>query len=316
MKISPPKLMENHTRQKWLNHFFLLLSAYFILMAWNGYFYGHGDMIELLPYAKWLNDSTLYPNDFFIQNISVQNFNERFVLAYLFSLFGNAMPIFAFFLHFLCSLFLLEGLYRIARIFIQSKAIIWAAILIPIAPLMNWNLGGNEMYIPMVVSGTVAISMTIWAIYFFLKKDQGNRNYWYAFVLLALAACIQPLVSFQVFLLLSGVLVLQTIFPKLWPSTLVRKKPIDLLPILFYLLTGGVWIYLINSHFSEGEIENELFFEFLEFRLAHHFFPSYFSKKSALLLFPLFLGSMIFYFKKNRDLFWFYFCPFRADILS
>ena len=77
-----------------------LLAAYLFLLSWNGYIYGHGDMIELLPYAKWLTDSTLYPKDFFIQHISSQSINERYILAYFFSLFGKWMPQVALLLHF------------------------------------------------------------------------------------------------------------------------------------------------------------------------------------------------------------------------
>ena len=79
------------TVSRW-EHLLSFLAAYLFLLSWNGYIYGHGDMIELLPYAKWLTDSTLYPKDFFIQHISAQSINERYILAYFFSLFGKWMP--------------------------------------------------------------------------------------------------------------------------------------------------------------------------------------------------------------------------------
>lgn len=284
------------TVSRW-EHLLSLLAAYLFLLSWNGYIYGHGDMIELLPYAKWLIDSTLYPQDFFIQHISAQSINERYILAYFFSLFGKWMPQVALVLHIICGLFLLEGLFRIAKIFIRSRGLIWMAILIPFIPLMNWNLGGNEMYIPLITSSTVAKVFGIWAIYFFLKKENSKNNNWYVYVLLSIATFIQPLVGLQLFLVLTGARVLIVIFGKgvEWKT---------FLPVLFYLLTGGIWVFWLQRDFAEGGIDNRLLFDFLEFRLPHHFIPTYFSKKAAIVLLPLFGWSLFFYYKKNKTVFW------------
>ncbi len=285
-------------------HLLSLFAAYLFLLAWNGYTYGHGDMIELLPYAKWLTDSTLYPKDFFIQHISDQNINERYILAYFFSWFGKWMPQVALLLHLICGLFLLEGLFRVAKIFIQSRGLIWVAILIPFIPLMNWNLGGNEMYIPLITSSTVAKVFGIWAVYFFLKKENFEKNNlpnrqagWYVYILLSIATFIQPLVGLQLFLVLTGVRVLNVIFN-------MKIKWREFLPVLFYILTGGVWVFWLQRDFAAGGIDNRLLFDFLEFRLPHHFIPSYFSKKAAIVLLPLFGWSLFFFWKKNRDVFW------------
>lgn len=280
-----------------MKHLLSLFAAYLFLLSWNGYIYGHGDMIELLPYAKWLTDSTLYPKDFFIQHISAQSVNERYILAYFFSMFGKWMPQVALLLHLVCGLFLLEGLFRLAKIFIRSQGLIWIAILIPFIPLMNWNLGGNEMYIPLITSSTVAKVFGIWSIYFFLKKENYKKNNWYVYILLSIATFIQPLVGLQLFLVLTGVRVLIVIFDKKieWKS---------FLPVVFYILTGGVWVFWLQRDFAEGGIDNRLLFDFLEFRLPHHFIPTYFSKKAAIVLLPLFAWSLFFYYKKNKTVFW------------
>ena len=278
-------------------HLLSLLAAYLFLLSWNGYIYGHGDMIELLPYAKWLTDSTLYPKDFFIQHISDQSINERYILAYFFSWFGKWMPQVALLLHLVCGLFLLEGLFRVAKIFIRSRGLIWIAILIPFVPLMNWNLGGNEMYIPLITSSTVAKTFGIWAVYFFIKKENFENNNWYVYILLSIATFIQPLVGLQLFLLLTGVRVLNVIFDR-------KMEWRKFLPVLFYVLTGGVWVFWLQRDFAEGGIDNRLLFDFLEFRLPHHFVPSYFSKKAAIVLLPLFGWSLFFFWRKNRDVFW------------
>jgi hypothetical protein len=278
-------------------HLLSLFAAYLLLLSWNGYIYGHGDMIELLPYAKWLINSTLYPEDFFIQHISDQSINERYILAYFFSWFGNWMPQVALLLHLVCGMFLLEGLFRVATIFIRSRGLVWLAILIPFIPLMNWNLGGNEMYIPLITSSTVAKAFGIWAVYFFLKKEDSGKDNWYVYILLSMATFIQPLVGLQLFLVLTGVRVLNVMFT-------MKIEWQKFLPVLYYVLTGGVWVFLLQRDFAEGGIDNRLLFDFLEFRLSHHFIPSYFSKKAAIVLLPLFAWSLLFYYKKNRDVFW------------
>jgi len=287
-------------------HLLTLFLAYIILLAWNGYLYGWGDMIELLPYAKWLNDSTLYSSDFFIQHISSNSANERFVLAYLFSLLGDSgMAIGAMLLHVICGMFLLGGLFRIGKLFIQSDGLVWIAILIPFGPLMNVNLGGNEMYIPLITSSTVAKSIAIWAVYFFIKKEKKKREEWYVYVLLSVATFIQPLVGLQLFLVMTGVSVLKAIF------NFINKKEkffsgLPMLPILFYVLTAGLWIFMISKDFAHGEIDNRILFDFLEFRIPHHFIPSYFSKKAALLLIPLFVFGLLYFYKKNKNGFGFF----------
>lgn len=278
-------------------HLIGLLAAYLLLLVWNGYVYGHGDMIELLPYAKWLIDNTLYPHDFFIQYISDQSINERYILAYCFSWFGKWMPQMASLLHLVCGIFLLEGLFRTAKIFIRSRGLVWLAILIPFVPLMNWNLGGNEMYIPLITSSTVAKTFGIWAVYFFIKKTEFRNGGWCVNILLSIATVIQPLVGLQLFLVLTGVRVLNVIFTK-------KIEWREFIPVLFYVFTGGVWVFWLQKDFAAGGIDNRLLFDFLEFRLSHHFIPSYFSKKAAIVLLPLFGWSLYFFYRKNRDVFW------------
>ena len=169
--------------------------------------------------------------------------------------------------------------------------------MIPFVPMMNWNLGGNEMYIPLITSSTVAKVFGIWAIYFFLKKENFEINNWHVYVLLSIATFIQPLVGLQLFLVLAGVRILSMIFT-------MKFEWSAILPILFYVLTGGIWVFWLQRDFAEGGIENRILFDFLEFRLPHHFIPSYFSKKAAVVLLPMFGWSLYFFYKKNRDVFW------------
>jgi len=281
-----------------LNHFLTLFASYLFLLLWNGYTFGHGDLIEVLPYANWMADPSLYPTDLYIQNTITKIPNERYLLAKLFSWFGNAQDWMALLFHFLCSIFLLEGLYRIAKKYIQTEGLIWAAILIPISILYGKNLGGNEMYIPLFTSSTFAKACGIWAIYFFLS-DQ--RKYFLVYLLLILAAVIQPIVSIQLFLLITAVYIVDNFFfldkSAKWGGLIFG--------MIGYALTAGVWIYFMNQNFSSGNIDNQLLFDFFEFRHSHHYFPSYFPLKYYILLIPIFLIGLIYFFKIERKLFMF-----------
>ena len=293
-------------------HYLLLIFAYLFLLVWNGYTYGHGDTIEVFPYAKWLTDNSLYPHDFFIQNTIQHVPNERYILAQFFSWTGNAMPWIAFILHFLCSVFLLEGLFRIAKKYIKSEVLIWLAILLPISIFYGKNLGGNEMYIPFFTSSTLAKAIGIGAILFFLETDKKPLL---VYALLAIAAFIQPIVSIQLFVILTGVAFLSKLariqrgHGNIYSHVLftfgqVLKK--TMLGILFYLSTAGVWIFFMNKNFASGEIEKALLFDFFEFRIPHHYIPSYFSWKNYLALSSLFLVGIYFFKNKEKKIFLFF----------
>jgi len=155
------------------------------------------------------------------------------------------------------------------------------------------------MYIPLVSSSTVAKAMGIWAIYFFLKKENEDRYFWFVNVLLLISTFVQPLVGLQLFLIMTGARVVTLFFEK-------RFSISKFSPTLLYLLTAGIWIYFLQKDFAAEQIDNRLLFDFFEFRLPHHFIPSAYSKKSAILLLPLFAWSLFFYKKNNSRLFWFF----------
>lgn len=58
------------------------LGLYGWLILRGGYVFGGNDQIEMLSYVKFLQDKTLFQNDFYIQEINKYFFNERFFFAW------------------------------------------------------------------------------------------------------------------------------------------------------------------------------------------------------------------------------------------
>ena len=265
-------------------------------MAFHGYIFGGNDLVEVLPYALYLNDTSLYPHDFFIQHISTESINERILIAKLLAVFGGSMEYVAALLHAVCSMSLLLGLYKIAQRYILNEVFIWGFLLLTFFPLYNINLGGNELYYNMFVSSTFAKGIAVWAVYFFLEKAWTK-----AYGLISLIAFIQPIVGAQLFILFTGVAIVGNWFGFL---TVKWSKLIGL--TVLFLLTAGIWLVTLKLSMSAGMIDQNLFMEIIEFRLPHHFFPSYYSKKNALVLLPLFLIGLYYFRKADQQLFWFF----------
>ncbi len=242
-------------------------------------------MVEVLPYAAYLNDNSLFPSDFFIQNIVHDIPNERFLIALLLAMSGSQVALWSGILHFLCTFFLLWAFFRIGKRYIQSDELVWLSILLCFVPFYGINLGGNEAYINMFTSSTLAKALGAWTLVFFL-----DHKYWLSFSLISLATFAQPLVGVQLFLLLSGVLVIGRCLghARMAWSSLVWL-------CLGFVLTGGLWIIFLKMNFDQGAIDAGLFFEIMEFRTPHHFFPNYYPLKSYAVLIPLFIIAALFY---------------------
>ncbi len=266
------------------------------MLAFHGYIFGGNDLVEVLPYALYLNDPSLYPHDFFIQHISTETLNERILIAKLLAVFGDKMEYVAALLHFVCSFSLLFGLYKIAQRYILNEVFIWGFLLLTFIPFYNINLGGNELYYNMFVSSTFAKGIAVWAVYFFL-----NKAWTKAYLLISLIAFIQPIVGAQLFILFTGVAVVGNWFDFLS----IKWSKLIGLSVLF-LLTAGIWLVSLKLSMSAGMIDQSLFMEIIEFRLPHHFFPSYYSKKNFLILLPLFLLGLYYFRKADQQLFWFF----------
>ena len=254
------------------------LAAYVLILFRHGYVFGSGDQSEMLPYAKYLADNTLYSKDFYIQSIAAFVPNERFVFSKGLSFFINHLQAVTFGVHFLATIGLLLGLRKLAEKWLITEGLRWIAVLAPILILYNINLGGNELYYNSLTPSYLAQVIGIWA---FVLIFSGYVDFSYA--LIFLATFIHPLIGVQLWLLVAA-----THFISKFQDKAYETWRTIILINIGYLLTAGFYIYKIKSSYDNGLIDNGLFLNIIEFRAPHHYFPNYFPLKNWLILLPLF----------------------------
>ncbi|MEL6636762.1 MAG: DUF6798 domain-containing protein [Bacteroidota bacterium] len=274
-----------------------LLACYAVWLAVQGYTYGRGDQVEVLPYTRWMQDPTLYPHDFYVQYIRAAVPNERYWFCRLLAQSGTALPWFCAGLHLSGSLLLLGGWYRIARHYLRSEALVWVLLLaLGLPPFYGLNLGGNELYYNTFIPSLLAKSIGVWGLYAFLRE-----RWWPSIVALIGSTLVHPVAGSQLFLLLGGVLLLEKGRGRLglsWGQLGALAGS--------FLLTAGAWVVLLKVQFDRGSIDPALLFEIMEFRVAHHYFPAYFSLRAYVVLLPLFAGATWFYARRIPRLAWFF----------
>ncbi len=273
----------------WLSLFYV-----FILIIW-GYSYGRGNSLQLIPYAQFLNDRTLFLNDFFIQSADKNFPNERSFFIYLLQPFGKLMEWAAFIEHYIFSLLLFIGLFRIALFILKNRIYAYASLLILLIPFLFHTLGLNEIYANELASSLVAASLAVWSIYNWMKQKT-----LICYILLTLSTLIHPLVGLQTFILITGTQFIKDLLGKNLRAFFITTGPL----LIMYFLTAGVFIYLLNSRFNDTAIDNSTFFQiFFVFRNAHHYIPSQYSTTDLIILIPLYLATPLLIYKYNKDIF-------------
>jgi hypothetical protein len=268
---------------------------YVLLLLAHGYVFGHQDLIEITGYLNYLQDPTLYNQDFYIQQITARVPNERWMFVQLLNFFNISTPWSFLVGHFVISIAMLSGLILTARKFIKSELFAFMAVFTTLAVFYKINLGGNEIYYNTLTSSQTAKAIGIWSIFFFLSKKPTT-----AILMLIPTSLIHPLVGIQLFLIFTGTLFVQQIKKGGWTNLLKKYWSIPV-----YLLTAGVWLYFLEKQFSSGDnLDSDAFFRIIEFRLAHHFIPSVFGLKNYVVLVPLCLFGWIYFLRKNALLFW------------
>jgi len=271
-----------------------LILTYLLILAFKGFQYASGDLVEVLSYAKHIQNNILFNSDFYVSHIASEIPNERIIFSTLLSLMGSGLAYFPFVLHLIFTLFFLTGLYKVISIFVKTESLKWISILILLGPLYKFNLGGNEMYYNMFISSYTAKVFGIWAIYYFISFKRAT-----SFILLIFATLLHPTVGSQLFIIFSSYLVLDRLF--------LEKNKIKIftfISIIFYLLINGIYIYLLlNNNYKNGITDKE-YFDIFEFRIPHHYFPQYFPLKSYLIETSLFIvGIYLMYKAKMKNLF-------------
>ena len=258
MKFSVP-IKGSQAWSYWLS----LISVYLITLSFRGFLFASNDVVDVMAYSLFLRDDSLFPFDFYIQNISASIPNERIVFAGLIALMGDSVHWLSFVLHFLSGLFLFAGIYKIASLFIQTEGLRWFVVLLLTGPLYGYGPGDCELYYNMFISSFLAKSIGVWALYFVLT-GKFDRSYY----LLIFVTLIHPTVGAQLFLLTFGT--------SLWTGYKNKTLP-GARAFVWYLLTAGIWIAWLEYHLFRARLpEGISLWEIFGFRLAHHFLPSYF----------------------------------------
>jgi hypothetical protein len=262
------------------------LAAYIIILFRQGYIFGSGDHSEVLPYAKYLNDNSLYTKDFYIQSISQHIPNERYFFSWFMSLFGNYMEVAAFLLHAIATFLLIYGLFRLSKKWLLTEGGQWIATIAPVLFLYNINLGGNELYYNLLVPSYLAQVLGVWIFVFIAEA-----KFWHAYPLLILATYVHPLIGVQLWILIT-LLLLKAAFEERNVAGMI----LFFLPTLLYLALVGKYLFDIRQGYNNALTDPRHFIEILEFRVAHHYFPQYYSLKAGLILLPLW--ALLYYLSK------------------
>lgn len=271
----------------------IAFGLYGWLLLRGGYVFGGNDQIETLSYAKFLQDKTLFTNDFYIQEISKYFFNERFLFSWLVSNFGAKTSVIIFYLHLFVSVALLRGAFALANKFIENIFFSWAAVFLYFIGLQNISLGENNIWYNSLIPSVLAQLFALWAIVFSLQKQL--RIAW---IFIIITTFFQPLQGVQIFILLVSAYIFQYYYQyKLYLKNII-------LFFLIWLSTAFIYIFQLTQQYNICTPEKaKLFANILEFRASHHYFPTYFGLKNYIIVLPLLFLGNYFFFLKGRKLF-------------
>ena len=247
-------------------------------------------MMEPLPYILKLGDPTLYPHDFYLNQVFYLIPNERIIFSYILLFFIPILNWVCLISHGICGVLLFLGWYKISNYFIQNRLFSWLAILLAFSILYGVNLGGNELYYNMLVPSLLAKCLGTWALYFILRA---RRNL--GFSLLIPAVFIQPVAGAQLFLIIAGAIAIMAgIDWKKWVKLLIQVLP--------FVVIAGTWLVLLKSNYSGGNHGEEIM-NIFEFRLAHHYFPASFGLKKYVIFGVLYFAAL-FFFRQHKMILW------------
>lgn len=268
------------------------IAVYSLMILHHGYELGRNDH-EQAAYGYYLNDNSLFANDFYIQSLAQQTPNERTFYGKFISFTGNNIPLFSFIWHFVFTIILLLGVRKISTLFIINEWFRWLSVTTLFLVLYNIHLGSNELYYNSFIPSLPAKAVGVWGLWFFL-----NKKYFYASLLYALSIYFQPLAGGQLVVLSFIVLLITSIKTdklKLFKNVLWLVIPVSLLTLPFLI---SAFLKFNNSNVPDSFI----FDVFFSFRNPHHFLPSYFPLKNYFILIPVFIFALFYYKKRSTEI--------------
>jgi hypothetical protein len=260
----------------------MVLLLYITVVLYQGYQYGQGDQSQILPCLYAQDHQGAYAQDHYVHAYLQAGVNERTVFHFLFRYLGYSFPWVVLGWHALLSCTLFAAWLRISALGIRSQTFQYVSALLIFIIGYHTSAGGNELYYNSFIPSLAAKALASWAFYFWLKEDFPK---WV--ILLLIAGFLQPLVGLQLFLLTCISLVAHWLMKK-------KGKELPWKWIGLYLLITLPWLYLLQS--QNGAVTSpETFMDIVEFRLAHHFFPSSFGWLNLLVVGVLGLSAFLFY---------------------
>jgi len=239
------------------------LLLYASVLVYQGYQYGQGDQSQILPCLYAQDHPGSYANDHYVTAYLKSDINERTVFHFLFRYLGYDQPWIVFIWHALFGISLILAWIRISGLGIRHIGYQCLAIALILIVGFHTSTGSNEIYYNSVIPSLAAKALGSWALYYWLKQ---KYNWWVG--LLVVSGLLQPLVGIQLFILTFLGTTIQFVVSK-------KTKEIPWKPIGLYLLITLPWFYLLHRY-NGSSTDPKAFMDIMEFRLSHHFFPSYF----------------------------------------
>jgi hypothetical protein len=269
------------------------LSATVFLLG-KGFIYNTADQIEplVLVYKK-LNPS-LYVGDFYVE--STKNiFTVRFYYVELMAFLGKYFSIYHISLvgTFLCIFFAAWGLIKITRAIVSDNLTGYATPFFVLFLFISWTVGGNEIQYNLLISSSIAKALSIWGVYFLLRK-----KWLFSAILIGLGGLFQVLVGLQLAIIIVSFLMLT----KQW-KTMFQWGMIWLV-VISPMLVPTLFIQFYSSNTSIHN-EQEFYHLLYNFRNPYHYLPNLFPIHSYIkLAIVMIVGNISLWVFLERKLFY------------
>lgn len=247
----------------------LLLYSFFLALLflfYKGYTFNSWDQAECLPQVYQLLDSSLYSNDFFMQEYH-KAFTVRFYFVYF--IYGLSyilsVPIVCFSLTVLALFLSVFYFIKITQQITDNSIAVVLSPLFAFFVFFNFTVGGNQIQSNSMIPGTLSAVFSIIGIYLFLRK-----KYNISFLVLGLGTLFQPLVTLQVFLVLVPMMFLELKY--------IGLTKILIAVIIYFVVASPMLVPVFyRQFFQHVEYDSQLYYQVLyRFRNHLHYLPSLF----------------------------------------